>query len=155
MVLCPLFPSPPSTALCSTSTALYPIYGPLSYDPLFPPLYGPLSPLRPSVLSRPFPFYYPLSPLQLFSLLWPSVPSGALCPLYGPLSPLQPSVPSMALCSLYGPLSPLGPSVPSTALCPRWKTAKQAKQPSCFAKCFEKRVSSKLQGLLWSILFKW
>ncbi len=46
------------------------------------------------------------------------MPSGALYPLYGPLSPLQPSVPSMALCSLYGPLSPLRPSVPSTALCP-------------------------------------
>ncbi len=28
------------------------------------------------------------------SLLWPSVPSTALCPLYGPLSPLRPSVPS-------------------------------------------------------------
>jgi hypothetical protein len=46
------------------------------------------------------------------------VPSGALCPLYGPLFPLQPSVPSMALCSLYSPLSPLRPSVPSTVLYP-------------------------------------
>ncbi len=34
----------------------------------------------------------------LFSLL-PSVPSMALCPLYGP--------PSVALCPFYGPLSPL------------------------------------------------
>jgi hypothetical protein len=88
------------------STALYPLY-----DPLFPQ--------QPSVLSTAlcllyssFPLYDHLSPLG------PSVLSTALCLLYSPLSPLWPSVPSTALCPLYGPLSPLRPSVPSTALCP-------------------------------------
>jgi hypothetical protein len=52
------------------------------------------------------PLYGPLSPLR------PSVPSTTLCPLYSHLFPLRPSVPSTALCPLYGPLSP------STALCP-------------------------------------
>jgi hypothetical protein len=60
--------------------------------------------------------------------LLPSVPSTSLSPLpLSPPSPLQSSVslcpvrhsvPSMALCSLYGPLSPLRPSVPSTPLSP-------------------------------------
>jgi hypothetical protein len=52
----------------------------------------------------------------------------------------------MALCSQYGPLSLVRPFVPSE---------KQRKQPSCFAKCFAKRVSSKLQGLSRSISYKW
>jgi hypothetical protein len=107
-------------ALCSTSTALYPLYG-----PLFPqqpsvlstalcllcnsfPLYDHLSPLGPSVLSTALcPHWGPLSSLR------PSVSSTALCPLHGPLFSLRPSVPSTALCPLYGPLSPLRPSVPS------------------------------------------
>ncbi len=137
MVLCSLWPSPPSTALCSTSTVLYPLYDPLFLQQpsvlstalclLFShyPLYGPQSPLRPSVISRPsvlstalcllyssFPLYDHLSPLG------PSVLSTALCLLYSPLSPLWPSVPSTVLCPLYGPLSLLWPSVSSTALCP-------------------------------------
>ncbi len=45
--------------------------------------------------------YGPLSPLR------PSVPSTALSPLHGPMFLLQPYVPSTALCPLYGPLSPL------------------------------------------------
>jgi hypothetical protein len=59
-----------------------------------------------------FPLYGPISPL------FPSVPSTALCPLYGPLIPsyrtlfpLRPSLPSMALCPLYSNLS-------FDALCP-------------------------------------
>jgi hypothetical protein len=63
MVLCPLWTSPPSTVLCSTSTALYPLYDPLS-------LLQPLSPLWLSVSSK------------ALCTLW------ALCPLYCPLSPL-------------------------------------------------------------------
>ncbi len=57
---------------------------------------------------------------SLYGSLRPYIPSTALCPLYGPLSPLRPSVPSTALCPFYGPLSPLRPSVslrPSVA----WK----------------------------------
>ncbi len=82
MVLCPLWPSPPSTALCSISTAIYPLYGPLSPLQLF-------SSLWPSVPSGALcPLYGPLSPLQ------PSAYSMALCSLYGSLSPLRPSVPS-------------------------------------------------------------
>jgi hypothetical protein len=112
MVLCPLWPSPPSTALCSTSTALYSLY-----DPLFPqqPSLQPLSPLWPSVSSKA------LCPLYVCSLsaLLSSVSSAALFPsmtiypLWGPLSSLRPSVSSKALCPLYGALFPLRPSVPS------------------------------------------
>ncbi len=84
-------------------------------------LYGPLSPLRPSLpLCGPLlPTSRPLLPVR------PFVPSAALCPLYGPLSPLRPSVSSTALCPLYDPLSPLRPSIPSTAftsLSPFYKT---------------------------------
>jgi hypothetical protein len=56
--------------------------------------------------------YSPLSPVQ------PSVPSSALCPLYGSLSlsshlhPIRPSSSSMALCPLYGPMPPPQPSNP-------------------------------------------
>jgi hypothetical protein len=84
--LSPLLPSVPSTALC-------PLYGPMS-------LYGPLPLLRPSLsLSGFCLFYSSLSSLQ------PSIPSTALCHLYGPLSPLKPSAP------LYSPLSSLRPYV--------------------------------------------
>jgi hypothetical protein len=108
----PLRPSILSTALSSlwpsvSSTALCPLFNPY-------PLYGPLSPLSPSVLSMlsvlstalcllysSFPLYVYLSPLG------PSVLSTAVCLFYSPLSPLWSSLPSTALCPLYGPLSPL------------------------------------------------
>jgi hypothetical protein len=82
---CPLFG--PSTALCSqrpsaTSTVLY-------------PLYGPLPPQKPSILSialldSPFSLYAPLFPIR------PSELSVALCLLYSPTSPLRPSILSTA-----------------------------------------------------------
>jgi hypothetical protein len=127
----PLWPSPPSMALCSLNCPLFPLWSifflnsPLSSllpsassTALIPsmalcPLYSPPSPLQPFVFSTALCLLYsPLSPLwSLWSLLtlWRS---RALYPLYGPLSPLQPSVFSTALCLLYGPLSPLQPSVP-------------------------------------------
>jgi hypothetical protein len=46
----------------------------------------------------------------------------AICPLYGPLSPLKLSVPSTALCPLYDPLSHLRPPVQSTAVSSRQGT---------------------------------
>jgi hypothetical protein len=103
MVLCPLWPSPASTVLCS----LYPLY-----DPLFLQQPSILSTAR-CLLFSPYPLYGPLSSLR------PSIFSTALCliyssfPLYESLSPLGLSVLSTALCLLYSPLSPLWPSVPS------------------------------------------
>jgi hypothetical protein len=128
----------PSTALCSfcglcllwrsaSSTALYPLYGPLLcplsgplslYGPLFSlspsvsstAIFPPLKPYVPSLALCPPPRYYVLSmalcPLEGFCLLYS-------CPLYGPLSPLGPSVHSTAFCSLHGPLSSLRPSIHS------------------------------------------
>jgi hypothetical protein len=94
-----------------------PIYCPLS--PLHP--FSTLWPPRSTVLSMAlFLLYGPLSPLQ------PSVPSVSLCPLSMSLCSL-----SMSLCPLSGPLnrgyspmsplwllSPPRPSVPSAVLCP-------------------------------------
>jgi hypothetical protein len=110
------------------------LYGPLPFTTLCP-FYDPLSPLppsvsstalyllRPSVLSMAFcplcglcPLYCPLSYLRFLSYLRPSVPSTAMCLLYGPLYPLWASAPSTGLCPLHGPLSPLLLSVLSTAL---------------------------------------
>ncbi len=165
--LCLLFsPLSPSTIFCTLygSMALFPLCGPLPpmalsslYGSLFN-LYGPLSSLWPPVSSTAlcplfnlYPLYGPLSPLRPFVLSRPSVLSTALClfyssfPLYDHLSTLGPSVLSTALCLFYSPLSPLRPYVPSTALCSLWKTARQAKRPSCLVKCFAKCVSSKLQ----------
>ncbi len=66
-------------------------------------LYGPLPPLRRSILSMALCPSKTLCPLYCICLLFcpftryvPSVPSKAL-PLHGPLSPLWPSLPSMAL----------------------------------------------------------
>jgi hypothetical protein len=112
-----LLPTPLSSALC--------------------PLYGPLSPVRPSVPSTTLylsttlcTLYCPMSPLR------PSALSTTLCPLYGPLSPLrflsplqplsslQPSAPSTSLSFLnsplllYGTICPLQPLVSSTVLSP-------------------------------------
>ncbi len=138
----PLRPSVPSTVLCS-STALYPLYGPLFTQQTF--LLERLSissavhfPFWPSVSSTaictPLNLYVPLYdtlyfvPSMVLSTLYdplpplrPSATSIALCPLYCPLShlqlklfsPLWPPVSSEALCPLYGPLSPQQPSVPS------------------------------------------
>jgi hypothetical protein len=114
-----LLPSVLSTALCLLYIPMY------SLRPSFPSiilgtLFGPVFPLWPSTTfysllwpSVPSAAQYPHYGLcflisHLFSLLrsaslqpsslqWPSVPFKALCPLHGPLSPLQPSVPSMAL----------------------------------------------------------
>ncbi len=83
----------------ATSTAIFPLYGPLL------PLRA-LFPLRPCILS-----------MTLCFLNRPAR-STTLCLLYSPLSPLSPSAPLKALCPLYGPLSTLRPSVSSTALCP-------------------------------------
>ncbi len=99
--LCPLFsPLSPSTIFCT-------LYGPMS--PLWSS--GPLWPLLSLQRSVPSstlnPLYDPLFPQQ------PSVLSTALCllfspfPLYGPLSPLRPSVLSTALYPLCCPLSHL------------------------------------------------
>jgi hypothetical protein len=148
IVVCPpLKPYVPYLALCPRPRysvlpmALYPLYGALFnlYGPLSSlrlstdlyPLYDPLFPQQPSVLSTalcllfsPYPLCDPLSPLRPSVLSWPSVRSTALCllyssfPLYDHLSPLGPSVLSTALYLLYSPLSPLWPSVPSTALGP-------------------------------------
>jgi hypothetical protein len=96
------------------STILYPVYGPAPSVALYL-LYDHMSPLRPStflkrsvLLMALCPLYGPWSPLQLYVL------SSILCALFSPLSPLQPYVPSTALCLLYCPLS----SVLSMALCP-------------------------------------
>jgi hypothetical protein len=126
--LCPFYflsslrPSFSSTAICFVyiyvlSTAFFPTlqYSVTSMAPCslyasvpstaFYSLYGPLFPLRPSILSMDLCFLNrPLPPLQPLSPLCPSVPFKALCPLYGPVFLLQLSVPSMAF-------------YPSTALC--------------------------------------
>ncbi len=59
----------------------------------------------------------------LLPSLWSSVPSIALCPLSGSLSPLhgrlpplRPSAPSTVVCPLYSPFSPLWPYVSSLTL---------------------------------------
>jgi HAMP domain-containing protein len=83
-----LFPQQPSilsTALCLLFSP-FPLYGPLSS-------LGPLPSTALCLLYSSFPLYDHLSPL---SSLRPSVPSTALCPST-----------STALCPLYGPLSPL------------------------------------------------
>ncbi len=75
------------------------------------PLYGPLLPLN------LYPHYKLLSPFRPSIPATAPVPSMALCPLYGSLTPLRrPYVPSMALCLLLGPLSPPWLSVLSMAL---------------------------------------
>jgi hypothetical protein len=106
-----------STALCLLDGPL-PLYSSLPLPPWIStsftalcPLYGPLSPQRPSVLST---VHVPST--TLCPPIRPSFPSTALCPLYSPLllysplSPPRPSVPSIR------PSVPLRPSVPSTAL---------------------------------------
>jgi hypothetical protein len=120
--LCPLLRS-------ATSTALYPLYGPLL------PLQSSV-PLRPTVLSVALNLLYSrLSPSKaLCPLFTPLSPSTIFCTLYGPMSPLRssapygpllhlrPSILSTALYLLYGSLRPSilspWPSVSSTALCP-------------------------------------
>jgi hypothetical protein len=70
------------------------------------------------------PLYGYLPPQWLLPLLWPSVPSAALCPLFSPMTPVRPSAPSTALCPFYDPAPPIRPpssrrpSVSSTALWP-------------------------------------
>jgi hypothetical protein len=133
---------------------------------------SPLSFLRTSVSSTAI--YTPLNPYvpatghvplnDTLYPLWSYVPFKAICPLYGPMSSLWPSATSMAsatsraLCPLNCPVSPLQllppprPPVPSEALCPfygPWQ--KKRNDLPCFAKCFAKRVLSKLQGLSRSI----
>ncbi len=107
-----LYPSPPWP--CTTSTALYPLYGTLSA--LWPSvssmalclLYNLLSPLRPSASSMSLrPLYDPLPPLRPYDL------STALYPLYGALSPLL----SSASCTALSPLRPSASSMPLWPLC--------------------------------------
>jgi hypothetical protein len=139
--ICPLFPS---TTLCLL-IALNPLYGPLFHQqpsvsstalcPLCKPLSLLMPSIRPSVSStaiylfplHPFlcSLYGPLSPLyNILYILWPSIPSTTLCPLYDlisplrPYAPIQPFISSKAICLLYGPLPPIRRSVPSTALGP-------------------------------------
>ncbi len=92
------------------------------------PLYGPLPPLRPTVLSMALCLLYShLSPSKaLFLLFSPLSPStifctiyapAVLCHLYGPLFTQRTFVPSTAYYLFYGPLSFLRPSVSSTAIC--------------------------------------
>jgi hypothetical protein len=111
-----------------------------------------------------------MSPLWLSSPLQYSVPSMALCPLCGPLSPLRPllkpSVSTKALCLLYSfrplyavcllytvcPPCPVCPLYPST-YCKNCTSsfyqltqkmvAKQQNDPSLFTKCLAKCVLSK------------
>ncbi len=95
-----LYPPPPwpptpitarflySTTLCLTSGPLSPLRLPVPSTALCP-LYSPLSTLRPLC-----PLCRPLSPLRL------SASSTALCHLYGPSSPLWSFFPAMALCPL-------------------------------------------------------
>ncbi len=116
--LCPLGPY-------VSSTALYPLWGALS--PLRPSAsYTALCTLCSLVLaSNLCQLFSPLSPLLpyvplyvplfLYGALLPlrsSAPSTTLCPLYGPLFSLQSSVSSTVLGLLYRPLSPLHPSSP-------------------------------------------
>ncbi len=83
------------------------------------PSMAPLPPLWSCVSSIAL---YPLN--GILSLIWHSVPSTCLCPLFSPLStllplsPLRPSVLSTALCLLYSHMSPLNPYVASTACSP-------------------------------------
>jgi hypothetical protein len=86
--LCPLFSSLSSLLPYVSSSGLIPSTTLVSSKALCP-LYALC------LLYNSFPLYDYLSPQG------PSVLSMALCPT------LQPSVPSMALCFLYGPLSPL------------------------------------------------
>ncbi len=78
--------------------------------PILCTLYGPMSPLRPSVPSMA---HVPSTTLS--HLCGPLSPQGSSAPLQ-PFGSLQPSVLSTALCllyssfPLYGPLSPLRPS---------------------------------------------
>ncbi len=133
--LSPLLFSVPSVPF-ALSTDLYP-----STD--LCPLYGPRSPLRPSIPSAALcPFYAPSSPLrpsasftalslfygylssqQPFVPLRPMFPFATLCPLYRSLPPSTACplphhglvcTSSMAHCPLHSPLSPLRPPVPST-----------------------------------------
>jgi hypothetical protein len=129
MALCPLYgplptlrPSILFMTLCFLNSSLSPLRHLSDLCPLFSlrPLsfLQPLSPLHPYVLSTAF-----FAPLY-------SVPSMALCSLYGPMSPPRPSTVSTAICSLCGALSSQWPSVsskpsatstaliPSIALCP-------------------------------------
>jgi hypothetical protein len=105
-------PPPPH---CVPSTALCPLYGPLSS------LFDSMSALRPCAsCTALYPLYGLLSPA------WASV-RRALCPLYIPLPSLLPSILSKAQCFFNILLSHLMPSeyilyspwpyVPSTALC--------------------------------------
>ncbi len=160
MVLCslnrPLYLNGFLFLLWSTvlSMALCLLYSYLHPSKSLCPRYGPRPPLWYSVHSGP------MSPLRL------SIPSMVLCPLYDPLPPLRPSATSSALCHFYSPLSSQLPSVsstatspsmtpcPSEALCPFYgPQQKKQNDLSCFAKCFAKRVSSKLQGLSRSISY--
>ncbi len=105
-----------------------PTYGPL-YGPLSPLQYSHLYPLWPSVPSTAhYPLYGPLFPHQSSVPLRPSILSTALYPLYGPLSALWPSVSSTALCPLYCPLSLLQPFVPSMNLFPLFGPLKNSER---------------------------
>jgi hypothetical protein len=98
------------------------------------PLYGPLFPLRPSVLTTVFCLLYsslsplwPLSSLRLSissTALWPL--ATALCPLYSPLSSLRLSVPSITVCPFSLFFLP--------CLSPGGRTAKQEKRLLLFRK---------------------
>jgi hypothetical protein len=118
-----------STALCLLYSHLYPLN-------LYVPTTGHV------------PLYDTLYPL------WSYVPFKAICPLYGPMSSLRPSATSTALCSLNCPLSPLQLLLLYDPLSHLRPLAKKAgNDQSCFAKCFAKHVSSKLQGLSRSISY--
>jgi hypothetical protein len=108
-------PSAPSTALCPLYGPLSRLQGSVSNSSALCLLYGPMFPLWPSVPSTALCQFYGLCPLLMLSmlsmvlyllnsppsLLWLSVPSNALCPL-------QTSLSSIAICLFY-PLQPLCP----------------------------------------------
>jgi hypothetical protein len=82
------------------------------------PIYCPLPCLQPYIPSTVLcPLYGPLSPLQPYVSLRPYVFSTVLCPLYGTLPSLRPSAPSTALYSVSSLLFPLQPSIPYPVFC--------------------------------------
>ncbi len=118
--LCPLYapmfplrPFVPSMALCSFHCPLSSLW-PFVFSTALSPLYGPLY-----LYSLPATLWPSVSSAAICPILKPSVPSLALCSLFGLLFPWRPSILSMALCFIYNsPLSPIRISVPSTALYP-------------------------------------